>query len=968
VNAASGERPDLRAPLVPLELGAIQERFESIARAEPDRVAMASSHGNWTYGELERLSNALARKLHAEGIAPGEVVAIVTDRTPALVCGMLAVLKTGAAFAMVNEAYPDARVAACIRASRARIALLFGAADRFAERDLAQASALSLPTTRADMAHVLGHWHAAPVVPVTPETPAYMMFTSGSTGEPKCVVTGHAPLPHFLDWQRSTFGLTRDDRFSMLSGLSHDPLLRDVFAPLSVGATLCVPDGPTLLDPTLLRAWLAANRITVTHLTPPLGRIVLAGTEPARLPDLRFWFWGGDVLRPDLVEELRGVSSARHVNFYGTTETPQGAGFFEVGALDGVTRIPVGRGISDVDLVVRADDGSLAPIGELGELCVRTRYLSLGYVGDEGEGRRKYEVNALTGDPGDRLYKTGDLALFLPDGSVELRGRADDQVKIRGFRVELGEVTSALLKLPEVRDAVTLAPASPAGEPRIVAYVTAAPSASPTPQSLAAAMRSALPAYMCPSAFLTLPSLPLLPNGKVDRRALMAMPLREVPRETETGSAEELKLAKLWAGILGVESVGLNESFYDLGGDSLMAVRVMIGMRKAGLDEAACRLILRGFTISQIVAGESTMNAAPARQSAEHRRLVLNVLRGVMVVLVVASHWVDGVVRRAPVFAKVEELMNPLLGWPTPGFAIAFGMTLALLHHAHALNPTRTTKMLFGSAGIVAAGVLILAVDHHMLLRYGLPPMNEPFPMAHPYISPFDGILTYYGLALVSAPFWFAYLRGRFLVQKALGAALVLAAIYAVLIRQALEPSSPAHFMVVLGKFSYINLSAGAFAGLALGIAWRSWPEIPARLAAFGLLMCVAGAVLSSFDPDASLWGMSGRVEVWGWLFWGGLTLCGLYSFDRVLHTESPVIVELGRSVAVLGQLAFPLVLLDFIARDIGNVGTAIGQPLLRLAIPVFLFFGVAVVLFRKTYGLYYGTSGAAAPGAEAQG
>jgi non-ribosomal peptide synthetase component F len=324
-------------------LGAIHERVARQARETPATVAVADRSGAWTYRELDAAANRLAHRLIQEGVRPGDVVAVHAHRSARLAAALLGVWKAGAAFVILDSAYPAARLASVL-----------SLAEPAAEIE----DRLELPETLpAD----------DPGLPVDPDGTAYLAFTSGSTGFPKGIVGTHAPLSHFLDWHVRTFGLTSADRFSLLSGLSHDPLLRDLFTPLWVGATLCVPDPEEMALPGRLAAWMAREGVTVTHLTPAMGQLLAQDAPPGSLPSLRLAFFAGDVLTGRDVARLRRIAPAvRCVNFYGATETPQAMGWFEAGEGDG--RIPVGRGIEGVQLLVLDRSGRLAGCGELGEI------------------------------------------------------------------------------------------------------------------------------------------------------------------------------------------------------------------------------------------------------------------------------------------------------------------------------------------------------------------------------------------------------------------------------------------------------------------------------------------------------------------------------------------------------------------------------------------------------------------------
>ena len=282
-----------------------------------------------------------------------------------------------------------------------------------------------------------------------PNQPAYVAFTSGSTGAPLGIRSSHAPVSHFLAWHIATFGLRSGDRFSLLSGIAHDPVLRDIFTPLSLGASLHVPAPDVRESPEALARWLAGERITVAHLTPPLAQLVLADEEETQFASLRRPFFGGD--RLDLRNRRalrRRAPDCRFVNFYGTTETPQAMSFHavdpgEIEARAPEARFRIGRGIDGVQILVQNGE-RLCGIGEPGEICVRTPYLSDGYLEDERNAGRFGDSDGV------RCYRTGDLGIYDPDGRVEILGRNDAQAKIRGYRVEPREIEAVLEAHPAV--------------------------------------------------------------------------------------------------------------------------------------------------------------------------------------------------------------------------------------------------------------------------------------------------------------------------------------------------------------------------------------------------------------------------------------------------------------------------------------------------------------------------------------
>ena len=385
---------------------------------------------------------------------------------------------------------------------------------------------------------------------------AYVMFTSGTTGEPKVVRGGQLPVVHFLRCYADRFGLHQDDRFALLSGLAHDPLLRDVFAPLSVGAALCVPPACLIRSPDDLRAWLADERVSIAHLTPPMIRLLASGRGP-RLTRLRLAVSGGDVLTSDDVELMREAApGATVVNAYGTTETPQVMSWevMPPGTPAGPPGRPVciGQGIDGVHLRIRAAGRSHTAVGEVGHVIVRTPYLA------EGLGAE---------------YDTGDLGRQRPDGRVELIGRADGQLKVDGFRAELATVDRYVRRLPYIQDCLTAPRQTAAGRDCLITYAVPAEGCTPTVEQVRADLRAELPPYLMPTGLVLIGQLPLTPNGKHDRAAL--------PTTTSAGAGAippgnrlEQAIAAIWRRALGAGPTSIDTSFFDAGGSSMLMVWV----------------------------------------------------------------------------------------------------------------------------------------------------------------------------------------------------------------------------------------------------------------------------------------------------------------------------------------------------------------------------------------------------------
>ena len=577
--------------------GSVASLFAEQARLTPDRLAVKDKNEAWTYQQLDQLSNQLANRLLEAGLAREDVVAIYASRGAQLVLAVLGVLKAGGAFTILDPAYPVARLLDYLRAAQPRAWLQsppLGSLSPELEEFVAQPSLLcrlQLP------AQLTGNVPTTdPKIAVGPRDLAYLAFTSGSTGKPKGVMGTHDSLTHYSSWLKERFNVNQSDRFSMLSGLAHDPLLRDIFTPLTLGAALCIPDPEFFELPGRLASWMREEKITVANLTPPMGQFLAAGETGnggPTLNDLRYAFFVGDTLTQSSVSLFRQLAPfATCINLYGTTETQRSLAYHvvpaekEVEPSSALTKevIPVGHGIADVQLLVLREGQHLAGVGELGEIYFRGPHLARGYLNDDALTRRQFLINPFTNDAGDRLYRTGDLGRYLLDGGVEIAGRRDEQVKIRGYRIELGEIEGALRRQAGIDNCVVLARETAEGERRLVAYVVRRPGAKVEGSDLRRQLEQELPQYMIPSAFVILKELPLTPNGKVDREALPdADQLRP---EIEAGyTAAGTPIEEIIAGIVGqvlkVEQVGVHDNFFDMGGHSLLAMQLVARVRAA---------------------------------------------------------------------------------------------------------------------------------------------------------------------------------------------------------------------------------------------------------------------------------------------------------------------------------------------------------------------------------------------------
>ncbi|MBA2897859.1 non-ribosomal peptide synthetase [Nonomuraea soli] len=604
LRAGAAGLPESTSPVAGWDGPGLVELVMKRVAERPHAPAIVGESSSLDYAEVAALAAATCRGVHDTLGRREGVVAVLAARTPELPALLLGVLASGARWAILDAALPPARLAA--QAAAAGAGALVACPGTMAPQELAH-----LPVVHPQVAEA-----AVGLEPAPASERGYLAFTSGTTGAPKPVAAAEAPLARFVSWYPAHFGLTSEDRFALLAGLAHDPLLRDVFTPLVLGGTLYVPVQERIRDPLLLTGWLREHRITVAHLTPQLGNLVAAAAAP--VPDLRLVLFGGDRLsRGDAARMAAAAPGARLVNSYGTTETPQAQALHPLTSADldagtgaGET-VPAGRGVDGADLLVLTRSGAPAAVGELGEIVVRSPRLSHGYL-DAELTRARFGADGLT-------YRTGDLGRYDAHGRVIPAGRADDQVKIRGHRVELGEIEQALLTHPGVRSAAATV-AERAGGQVVHAYAVPA-SAAVQAEELRRHLRAVLPDHLVPAELVLLPALPLTGNGKVDRARLPAPPRAQAAgRGEQPATATERLVAGVWQEVLGLPRVSTDENFFEIGGHSLATAQVQARLSTSLGREVAIVDLFRHPTV-RALAAHLDGEARPAGSARAARRL-----------------------------------------------------------------------------------------------------------------------------------------------------------------------------------------------------------------------------------------------------------------------------------------------------------------------------------------------------------
>ncbi|KAL2312138.1 L-2-aminoadipate reductase [Schizosaccharomyces pombe] len=650
--------------------GAIQDIFASNAAKFPDRecivvtpsVTIDAPVTSYTYRQIDESSNILAHHLVKNGIERGDVVMVYAYRGVDLVVAVMGVLKAGATFSVIDPAYPPARQIIYLSVAKPRALVVLEDAGvlsptvvEYVEKSLelkTYVPALKLAkdgsltggsvSKGADdiLQHVLHLKSEQTGVVVGPDSTPTLSFTSGSEGIPKGVKGRHFSLAYYFDWMAQEFNLSESDRFTMLSGIAHDPIQRDIFTPLFLGASLIVPTAEDIGTPGQLAQWANKYKVTVTHLTPAMGQLLAAQADEP-IPSLHHAFFVGDILtKRDCLRLQVLANNVNVVNMYGTTETQRSVSYFVVPARSQDQTflesqkdvIPAGRGMKNVQLLVinRFDTNKICGIGEVGEIYLRAGGLAEGYLGNDELTSKKF-LKSWFADPSkfvdrtpenapwkpywfgirDRMYRSGDLGRYLPTGNVECSGRADDQIKIRGFRIELGEINTHLSRHPNVRENITLVRRDKDEEPTLVAYIVPQglnkddfDSATESEDivvnglkkyrklihDIREYLKTKLPSYAIPSVIVPLHKMPLNPNGKIDKPALpfpdtsqLAAASRSHSKHgvDETLTATERDIRDIWLRIIPhATDVNKKASFFDIGGHSILATRLIFELRK----------------------------------------------------------------------------------------------------------------------------------------------------------------------------------------------------------------------------------------------------------------------------------------------------------------------------------------------------------------------------------------------------
>ncbi|MCP5140704.1 MAG: amino acid adenylation domain-containing protein [Chromatiales bacterium] len=595
---------DFNPPVLAAGFVPVHQTVAGNALRWPDAPAVSLGGISLRYGELEARANRLAHFLLARGLPAGARIGICLSREPSLLVAVLAVLKAGAAYVPLDPAYPPARLAAM--ADDADLALLLvdmktRACFAVDDARLLQPDALQAETDRCAA--------SPPVLRVSADDLAYLLYTSGSTGRPKAVMVTHGNLASALSAWLELYTLQPGESHLQMASVAFDVFSGDWVRALGSGGRLVLCPRETLLEPSALLAVLTHEKIAVAEFVPAVIRLLLAhaDAQDLQLPPLRLLIVGSDLWFAAEAAALRArcTSGTRVFNSYGVAEATIDSACLEVGEdMPAAGAVPVGRPLANARLYVVDARGDIVPAGVPGELCIGGAGVAQGYFGQPELSAEKFIADPFAGVPGARLYRSGDRARWRHDGNLELLGRADFQFKLRGFRIEPAEVEARLTEHPAIRHAVVGRRETAAGDACLVAWIVPGDAAVPVPD-LRLALQSSLPEHLIPNIFVTLPALPLGPNGKIDRAALPE-PQWDAPASgpmpVSARTPVEEVVCALFAEVLGHCAFGVHDDFFACGGHSLLATRLVARIRDALQRELPLRVIFTMPTPAGIAA------------------------------------------------------------------------------------------------------------------------------------------------------------------------------------------------------------------------------------------------------------------------------------------------------------------------------------------------------------------------------
>ncbi len=614
MSPARAIRKDNAAPTPLPKVGTVAELVTFQAAATPDAIALASTKRVWSYRELDERASALADILRTLGVGPEVVVGLCMSRSPVMIVGALGILKAGGAYLPLDPTYPAAWLTFLLDDGQVPVVV---AGQRIKER---VPKGIYHTILLDDLGRVADFPHLAQSAPVnaaaTLKNLAYVIYTSGSTGQPKGVEITHESLLNLVYWHQQAFGVESADRASQVANVGFDAAVWEIWPYLATGASLYFAEDETVSDPQLLRDWLVAQRITMAFIPTPLAEHLLTLPWPSETA-LRTMLTGADTLH---VYPPAGLPFLL-VNNYGPTECTVVATSGPVHSNASTDQLPpIGCAIANTEIYILDESGNQVAVGTAGELHVGGIGVARGYRNRPQLMAQRFIPNRFNDKLGERLFKTGDRASFLPDGGIVFLGRIDEQVKVRGFRVEPNEVTASLNAHPCIQQSVVVAREVAPSDARLIGYLVLAPESHLTLSALRAFLRARLPDYMVPATFVRLEKLPLTPNGKVDRMSLPAPDESNTLRD-DAYAAPRTEMEKRVAGILerllNLEHVDVEENFFSLGGHSLLGAQLIARLRDTFGIEMPLRVIFEAPTVADLATEIEALLIAKLKRMSE---------------------------------------------------------------------------------------------------------------------------------------------------------------------------------------------------------------------------------------------------------------------------------------------------------------------------------------------------------------
>lgn len=597
----------------------IVKLFEEQVAKTPEAIAIRYKQSDLTYDQLNRRANQLAHHIRNMGVGSEQTVGLFIERSPEMVVGILGVLKAGGAYVPLDPEYPAERLAFMLEDSQVPILITQAHLKRKLStitNPYSKSADLKVIYLDSDWDEIGQRNFRNPSEGAKAEALAYIMYTSGSTGQPKGVMIEHRNIFNRLVWMRDALPLTENDRVLHKSPFSFDASIWEIFWTLLSGARLIIAKPGGHKDSDYLISMIVKEEITAIHFVPSLLQVFLLNNDVDRCQSLKRVICGGEVLPYDLMKRLLSRLDVELYNQYGPTEVAIGVTCWLVEEENEFAIVPIGRPIPNTTIHLLDTELQPVPYGEPGEIHIGGVQVARGYLNRPELTSERFIPDPFSTDQTAHLYKTGDLAQYLPDGTISFLGRIDHQVKIRGNRVELGEIEATLVQHPGIREAVVIAHEFSPGDKRLFAYIVPDQERPLNISELRDFLSAKLPDYMVPASFSILDRLPLVSSGKVDHQALPA-PKQVRPDLDESyvaprNSTEEY-LAKIWAQVIGLDQVGIHDNFLELGGDSIMSIQIIARAHQYGLHVTSNQ-VLEHQTIAKLASLAKTVPIVRAEQ------------------------------------------------------------------------------------------------------------------------------------------------------------------------------------------------------------------------------------------------------------------------------------------------------------------------------------------------------------------